>query len=124
LNGGNLQRRFKKASAKKPGKATKQFILLASELLGSSAFLGMASLGKKKNAVLRGALLGTAAGVGSVLLTDRKINEDVNSDEGSFLATEMKDPFVSKALEVALFAAGGALAGKLIQGAEKKKKKK
>jgi hypothetical protein len=125
LNSRNLQRRFKKASSKKPGKATKQLILLAGELLGSSAFLGMVSLGKKKHAVLRGALLGTAAGLGSVLLNKRKLEKgELNGHEGHPSVMGVKDPLLSKAIEVALFAAGGAVAGKLILGAGKKKKKK
>jgi hypothetical protein len=125
LNADNLRRRFKKASSKKAGKATKQFILLAGELLGSSAFLGMASLGKKRNAVMRGAALGAAAGLGSVLLRDRKNKkEGMDGHEGYPLMMGVKDPLLSKVLEVGLFAVGGVVAGKLVQSAGKKKKKK
>lgn len=125
LNGSRLQRRFKKAASKKPGKATKQYIQLAGELLGSSAFLGLASLGKKKNAVLRGALLGTMAGLGTVLLSKpKKKKEELNGHEGYPEVMSPEDPLLSKALEVALYAAGGAVAGKLIQEVRKKKKKK
>jgi hypothetical protein len=58
-----LKKRFKKAGSKKNlAKSTEQYIHLAADLLGAASVLGFTSLGKKKNAVLRGALLGAAAG--------------------------------------------------------------
>lgn len=125
FNGAHLKKRFKKAKSKKPMKATKQFIGLAGDLLGSTAFLGFKPLTKKKNAALRGALLGAAAGLGSVLLNDQEKNKGKFDKSGdySFEATE-KDTLLTKALEVGLFTVGGMIASKMIQRSTKKKKKR
>ncbi len=48
FTGKKLMKRFKKGKSKKPLKATKQYIRLAGDLLGSTAFLGFTSLSKKK----------------------------------------------------------------------------
>lgn len=124
FNGKNLKRRFKKARSKKPLKATRQFIRLAGDLLGSTAFLGMSSLGKRKNAMLRGALLGTAAGLGSVLLNRPDKHQKANGHEGYSPTGLAKDRLLSKALEVSLYTIGGLIAGKVIQRSGKKKRKK
>ena len=119
-----LKKRFKKAGSKKPLKATKQFIQLAGDILGSSAFLGLTSLGKKKNAMLRGGLLGTAAGLGSVLLNGHdQEKEKANGHEGYPYMLNRKNSMVSKALEVGLYTIGGLIAGKVIEGAGRKKRK-
>lgn len=124
LDGRNLKRRFKKAKSKKPQKATKQFIRLAGDLLSSTAFLGVSSLGKKRNAMLRGGVLGTAAGLGSVLLNGLENGHGkTNGQEGYHLTGLPKDKFLSQVLEVSLYAIGGLIAGKVIQGVGKKKKK-
>jgi hypothetical protein len=125
FNGKKLKKRFKKGKSKKPLKATKQYVRLAGELLGSTAFLGFSSLGKKKNAMLRGALLGTAAGLGAVLLNDHNKDEPgTNGHEGYPTLLPASDTMLSKALEVGLFTIGGLIAGRMVQGPGKKKKKK
>jgi hypothetical protein len=125
FNGKHLKKRFKKAKSKKPMRATKGFIELAGDLLGSTAFLGINSLGKKKNAMLRGALLGAAAGLGSVLLKENdRSDHRQNGHEGYPSTMLAKEPLLAKALEVGLFTAGGMIAAKVIQGVSKKKKKK
>jgi hypothetical protein len=122
----NLGKRFKKARSKKPLKATKQIIQLAGDLLGSTAFLGLSSLGKKKNAMMRGALLGTAAGLGSVLLNshEEKKRHKANGHEGYPPTGVAKDTLLTKALEVSLYTIGGMIAGRVIEGVGKKKKRK
>ncbi|HYO22661.1 MAG TPA: hypothetical protein VER36_09655 [Flavisolibacter sp.] len=125
LDGGSLKKRFKKVRSKKRGKATKQFIRLAGDLLGSTAFLGLSSLGKKKNSMLRGGLLGTAAGLGSVLMNGHdKQNGKSNGHEGYPATMLQKDQVLSKVLEVSLYTIGGLIAGKVIQGTSKKKKRR
>lgn len=126
FEGKRLKKRFKKVKSKKPLKATKQFIELAGDLLGSTAFLGLSSLGKKKNAMLRGGLLGTAAGLGSVLLNghDHEEKRKYNGHEGFHPTVRQQDQLVSKILEVSLYAIGGLIAGKVIEGNGKKKKRK
>jgi hypothetical protein len=127
IKGKKLKKRFKKAGSKKRHKATEEYVKLAGDLLGAASVLGFTSLGKKKNAVLRGALLGTAAGLGAVLLEDyshKKDNDKVNGHEGFPSTMLAKDTVLQKALQVGLFTAGGMIAGKLMQGAGKKKRKR
>lgn len=120
----SLEKRFKKASSKKPLKASKQVIGLAGDLLGNASLLGLGKLTKKKNAVLRGALLGTAAGLGVVWLNSGGNSKGgVNGHKGYPYTKTATDPLLAKALEVGLFALGGAIAGKLVKGEKKKKKK-
>lgn len=124
INGKNLKKRFKKAKSKKRGRATKEFIGLAGDLLSNASLLGLNKLTKKKNAVLRGALLGAAAGLGAVWLNGRDDEDTNGKEEGHSFIKIAKDPVLEKALEVALFTVGGMVAGKLVQGNGKKRKKK
>jgi hypothetical protein len=123
-----LKKRLKRAGSKKnPLKATEQYIHLAGDLLAAASVLGFTSLGKKKNAVLRGALLGAAAGLGAVLLNDYNHdphNGKLNGHEGFPTSMIPKDPLSRKAMEVGLFTIGGMIAGKIFQSTGKKKKKK
>ena len=123
-----LKKRFKKAgNQKKPLEATKQYVQLAGDLLGAASVLGFTSLGKRKNALLRGALLGTAAGLGAVFLDNHTHDHRPNRTNGheGYTATMMaKDTTLQKVLEVGLFTLGGLVAGKIVQAAGKKKKKK
>jgi hypothetical protein len=125
FDGKGLKKRFKKVKSKKSGKSTKEFIQLAGDLLGSTSFLGLSSLGKKKNAALRGALLGAAAGLGAVLLSDNDEREEKEDGHKAYASSKLaEDTLLTKATHVALFTAAGFVAGKLIQGATKNKKKK
>jgi hypothetical protein len=128
INSKKIKKRFKKAGSKrKPLKATEQYIRLAGDLLGAASLLGFTSLGKKKNAVLRGALLGAAAGLGAVWLNDKNHdghNHKTNGHEGFHATMDAKDTTLQKAMEVGLFTLGGMLAGKMLKGSAKKKKKK
>ncbi len=123
-----VKKRLKKAgSKKKPMKAAQQYIQLAGDVLGAASLLGFSSFGKKKNAVLRGAMLGAAAGLGAVLLNDRQHDDHtdrLNGHEGFQSTMTATDTTLQKAMEVALFTLGGMLAGKMIKGAGKKKRKK
>src|SRR5438270_6272850 len=49
--------------------SSKLFIRAASELLADTALFGFSAIGKKKNAVLRGGLVGAGAGLLSAFLT-------------------------------------------------------
>lgn len=95
-----------------------ELIQLAGQLLDSTAYLGLTSFGKRKNSVLRGAILGTAAGLGTVLLNNHGYNDDV------YTAEDEENPnkkLLTQAMQVGLYTLGGLIAGKVIQ---KKKKKK
>jgi len=125
FNGNSLIKTFKKAKSKKASKATKLWIKLASELLGSTAFLSLSSLGKKKNAALRGALLGTVAGLGSVVLNGHDNHKaKASGHEGYRLVKPPADPVLAKAVQVALYALDEIIKEKMMQATGKKKKKK
>jgi hypothetical protein len=97
---------------------TKLYIDLAGELLSSAAYYGLTAIGKKKNAVLRGGLLGVAAGLGSILFNHAEKDEFTDNGENEWK---------QQAITVALYTAGGVLAGmatkNLTKGRKKKKKK-
>ena len=111
LNSPGIIKRIKKQTKKKGGVPGKLYINLAGELLSNAAYFGLTALGKKKNAVLRGGILGAAAGLGSVFL-----NEDKSEDK----QTDIKN----KILTITLYTAGGMLAGAAIKKMNKKNKKR
>ncbi|MBD0295671.1 MAG: hypothetical protein ICV84_10830 [Flavisolibacter sp.] len=122
LHKGNIVKKLKKTSGKPGLKATKLYIDLAGELLTNAAYFGLSGLGKKKNAVLRGGLLGAAAGLGVAFLN--KKDKEHHEENGSAIDTE--DETKKKILTVALYTAGGLLAGLAIKkwnGKGKKNKK-
>jgi hypothetical protein len=85
--------------------------------LGSAAFYGLTGLGKKKNAVLRGGLLGAAAGLGAAFMSDKNENEFDELHGASHKSST--DDAKEKALTVALYTAGGLLAGGAIKNSIK-----
>ena len=111
LNSPGILKRIKKQSKKKGMLSNKLYINLAGELLSNAAYFGLTALGKKKNAVLRGGLLGAAAGLGSAFLND-------NNEEDP-----AADTLKSKILTLTLYTAGGMLAGAAIKKIIKKRKK-
>ncbi|HEU4901685.1 MAG TPA: hypothetical protein VFT06_02810 [Flavisolibacter sp.] len=129
FNAKSLKKRFKKANTKKKGSATKQFIQLAGDVLGSAALFGLTKPGKKKNAVLRGALLGAAAGLGVEFLHGRDKKKAIEKDDLNILGEEQipaqeRHELLKKVMRVGLYTAGGLIAGKVFQLTGKKKKKK
>lgn len=111
LNSPGIIKRIRKQSKKKGGVSNKLYINLAGELLSNAAYFGLSALGKKKNAVLRGGILGAAAGLASAFLNDTKDEPDQND-------------LRNKILTITLYTAGGMLAGAAIKKMNKKKKKK
>lgn len=108
-------KQFKKLGTKK-GNNSKAFIKLAGELLSNSAYYGLSGLGKKKNAVIRGGLLGAAAGLGYVLLKDYDHSDTVIAEDKTIMLKK-------KILTVTLYTAGGILAGFAIKNRKDKTKK-
>lgn len=121
LNKTGIIKKLKKGSRKKGVKATKLYIALAVELLTSASYFGLTALGKKKNAVLRGSLLGAAAGLGTAFLTSDDDKEDPTKDKDSFSKSSDAQ---KKMLTIALYTAGGMLAGLAIKRINTKKSKK
>lgn len=121
----NLKRRLKKTASKKGLKATKQYIRLAEDLLASSAYMGLAALSKKKNGLLRGGVLGAAAGLGDVFLkNEHHKNEKKSYSNGMALKKKEEESITSKILKVVLYAIGGMIAGRVIQNSTSKKSRK
>lgn len=125
-------KRLKKKSKKNGG--NELYIELAKELLAAGAYYGLIKLGKKKNALLRGGLLGAATGAGVALLDDKKHKK---GDRRRDKAAHNTQPFEDnnelltfwkenreKILTVGLYTAGGVLAGAAIKKLRKNKKKK
>src|SRR4028118_1630668 len=79
LNSPGIIKRLKKQSKKKGGISNKLYINLAGELLSNAAYFGLSALGKKKNAVLRGGILGLAAGLGSAFLNENHSDDEANN---------------------------------------------
>ncbi|HEU4470293.1 MAG TPA: hypothetical protein VFR58_04350 [Flavisolibacter sp.] len=118
LHRSGIIKKIKKTSNKGGAKARKLYIKLAGEVLGSTAFYGLSALGKKKNAVLRGGLLGMAAGLGSAFLQDDKGTE-ANGLQSTGVSNT-KDKLVT----ITLYTMGGLLAGLAVKKLGKKRKKK
>src|SRR5688572_11614784 len=73
-----ILRKIKKRT--KQGKSPdKLYIRLVNELLSGAAYYGFKALGKRKNAVLKGGLLGAGAGL-TALLLNKNDNEDESID--------------------------------------------
>ena len=112
LNKAGTLKKIKKYSNKKGAKPLKFYLQLATEFLLSMGYFGLSGLGKKKNAVLIGGLLGAAAGFGVAFL-----NQPEDSDETN------KNEIWNKILTMSLYTAGGLVAGGVIKKFKKKKKK-
>jgi hypothetical protein len=117
LHRSGILKELRKSGTGKKKKDSKLYIRLAGELLSNAAYFGLTGLGKKKNAVLRGGLLGAAAGLGSVFLTDN------HEDDGPDLP-DQKESMKKKLLTVSLYTAGGLLAGLAVKKLNKKGKKR
>ncbi|MCW3089929.1 MAG: hypothetical protein JWP81_998 [Ferruginibacter sp.] len=89
-----MLRQLKKATNKKGGDAAKIYIKLAAELLGLIGSMGISSLGKKKNIVLRGAVLGGLAGSVSLL---------VNSDKEDVPEVDQNELWRKRIITIALY---------------------
>lgn len=132
LHKSGIIKQWKKHIKSGERKDPKLYIELASELIANAAYFGLAGLGKKKNAVLRGGLLGAAAGLGAAFLKndeeELRANGmkaiDGNVPGSASAATE--DSTKKKVLTIGLYTAGGLLAGiamKKIKAFKKSNKK-
>lgn len=113
-----LLKKLRKKDKKGRLPAAQLYIELAGELLGAAAFFGLTGLGKKKNALLRGGLLGAAAGLGMAFVQ----NEE--KDPTQVLPEPNGADMWHKLATVALYAAGGVLAGAAVQQVGRKQLKK
>jgi hypothetical protein len=119
LHKSGILKKLKKHTGKLNNK-NKFYIDLAGELLKNASYFGLAGLGKRKNAVLTGGLLGAAAGLGMAFL-----NEDEDEkNEGLNNATDAHATLNKKLLTIILYTTGGLLAGTAFKRINKKTLKK
>lgn len=115
LTNPGIIKKLKRKGKKKGG--TKMYIELAKEVLAAGAYYGVARLGDKKSVVLRGALLGVITGLCMAFINEHQSNKtnDTQTDEAKFK---------EQLLTVALYTAGGLIAGAAIKKFKKGRKKK
>ena len=107
--------------AKKKGNKSKNLKKMG-RLLAGTGFLGLSAAGKKRNAILRGGLLGAAAGIFSVWSTNTSddLHNGVEAPHNGLLPAAD-----SKALTIVLYTLGGLAVGTAINkmnGSKKLKK--
>lgn len=100
-----VRKGLKSINKKQPSKEGVQRWAVGGELLGDTAYYGLAAIGNKKSVWLRGALLGLVAGVTAVILPKPlHIHEDTaNKTVGTTLMT------------IGLYLAGGLVAAAMAQ---------
>lgn len=96
-----LTKTLKSADAKVPEEDTLFLITMAGDIFSNSLYYSLAGVGNKKQAILRGALLGIAAGIGAVYLPKRLGLNEAPSNRTS----------QTKLMTVALYSTGGLVAG-------------
>lgn len=110
---------------KKKGRRSKElYVNLAGELMGHAALFGLSGIGKKKNAVLRGGLLGAAAGLAIAFLDDNEeLRKQAVHADGRMVDAEA-EAIREKIITVVLYTLGGVLAGVAVKAVNNKKVKK
>ena len=109
-------RQLKKVSQKKGMGAVKGYVNLAARLLGMVGYMGVTAVGKKKNTMLRGGMLGGLAGAAAILMS--------NDDDPTVSSKEL---WRKRVITLALYILGGLVAGgaiKLVNNGKKKGKRK
>jgi len=97
-----------------PGRTKLYGWTLAGDLVSNSLYYSLAGIGKKKGALLRGGLLGLAAGVGAVLLPKPLgLNEDYSNRTTS-----------TKLMTIGLYLAGGLITAAVLRAIHKRQEKK
>jgi hypothetical protein len=121
-----LFKKIQNISTKK-GLKTEKAVKQVGKLLASTGYLGLSGVGKKKNAIVRGGLLGAAAGLVSLFLK----NSNTNPSEQKYVngvsvpQNEIMYHSDNKLLTFTLYTLGGIIAGVAIKklGNNKKIKK-
>jgi prepilin signal peptidase PulO-like enzyme (type II secretory pathway) len=109
-----LSKGIRMAGAKTPSERKLYAVTLAGDLLSNALYYSFAGIGKKENAVAKGALLGLSAGLGAVLLP--KPLGLPTSHSNRTLET--------KVMTVGLYVAGGIIAALVMKALDRKKKEK
>jgi hypothetical protein len=111
----------------KKGLKTEKAVKQVGKLLASTGYLGLSGVGKKKNAIVRGGLLGAAAGLVSLFLNNSNStsSQEKNLNGVSVPQNEIMYQTDNKLLTFTLYTIGGIIAGVAIKklGNNKKIKK-
>ncbi|TDH21668.1 hypothetical protein EXU57_19400 [Segetibacter sp. 3557_3] len=128
LNKPGIIKKLRKSSKKKG--SHKMLIEVSKELLSAATYYGFIKLGKKKNALLTGALLGAATGAGVAFLESKSkrhkddysggLNNELDGKPSSDFWNANRDAI----LTIGLYTAGGLLAGVAMKKVQKRIKKK
>jgi hypothetical protein len=109
-----LSKGLKVIGAKTPNERKLYGLSLTGDLLSNTIFYSFAGIGKKENALARGAALGLAAGLGAVLLPKPLgLNEDTSNRT-----------IQTKVMTVGLYVLGGIVAAGVMKLLDRKKNKK
>ncbi|HEX2606252.1 MAG TPA: hypothetical protein VHK91_02690 [Flavisolibacter sp.] len=108
-----LSKGLKIIGARKPEDRKLYTWALAGDLISNAAYYSIAGIGKKDNALLRGAALGFGAGLGAVLLPKPLGLKDHYTDR----------TLSTRVLTVGLYVAGGIIAAAVMKWADKKKQR-
>jgi len=109
-----LSKGLKVIGAKTPDERRLYGLSLTGDLISNTVFYSFAGIGKKENALLRGAALGLAAGLGAVLLPKPLgLNQDTSNRT-----------VPTKVMTVGLYVVGGLVAAGVMKFLDRKKHKK
>ena len=109
-----LSKMLKNADKNVPGKPALYGWTLVGDIVSNSLYYSLAGIGKKKGAVLRGGLLGLAAGIGAVLLPKPLGLNEEHSNRTT--ATKM--------MTVGLYLAGGLVTAAVLRALHKRQEKR
>jgi hypothetical protein len=109
-----LSKGLKVIGAKTPAERKLYGLALTGDLLSNTVFYSFAGIGKKENALLRGSMLGLAAGLGAVLLPKPMgLNENATNKT-----------IQTKIITVGLYVVGGLVAAGVMKFLDRKKHKR
>lgn len=109
-----LSKGLKIVGARTPNERKLYGLSLTGDLLSNSIFYSFAGIGKKENALARGAALGLVAGLGAVLLP-----KPMGIEEGASSRTT-----ATKLMTVGLYVVGGLVAAGIMKFMDRKKQKR
>lgn len=109
-----LSKGIKAVGANTPSERKLYGLSLTGDLLSNAIFYSFAGIGKKENALLKGAVLGLCAGVGAVLLPQPL----------GLPAKHSSRTLETKLMTIGLYVAGGLIAAGVMKLLDRKKKKR
>jgi hypothetical protein len=108
-----LSKMLKNADKNVPGRSKLYGWTLAGDIVSNSLYYSLAGIGKTKGAVLRGGLLGLAAGIGAVLLPKPLgLNEEYSNRTTS-----------TKLMTIGLYLAGGLITAAVLRALHKRQER-